>query len=233
MSIKLFTDLNAEWSRTVTKRRTRESLERWREIEAALTGFGDLEAIVAHAHGADHPSRDQAMGALIRLGVDDRLAWRTVLQVVMPGLVRMTRQFVPGPHCVDEVAATVVAIAWRRIAEFPLDRRPRNIGGNVVLDTRQHASATLFRNKGVEIPDADLVTHCPVGAPPVDYAVELLRLLDHAVKREALTADDARLVALTRIRDVPMRDLAHERGVLPHSLRRRRLRIEEALCLGS
>jgi hypothetical protein len=36
-------------------------------------------------------------------------------------------------------------------------------------------------------------------------------------------------VALTRIHDVPVDQLAAERGVLPHSLRRRRLRVEAAL----
>ena len=62
-----------------------------------------------------------------------------------------------------------------------------------------------------------------------DPAVALVRLLDRAVRRNLVSPEDARLVALTRIQDVPVAELAAERGVLPHSLRRRRLRVEAAL----
>ena len=76
----------------------------------------------------------------------DQLAWRVVLHVVMPGLICTARRFSSTTHGEDEVAATVVTAAWERIAEYPLDRRPRNIGGNIALDTRQIASRRLFRH---------------------------------------------------------------------------------------
>ena len=229
MTINLFRDLNQEWSLTANSRRAAESLERWKSIEPVLAEFSDLSAIIDRAHDPDRSRRDDVMAALVRLGRQDRLAWRVVLHVVMPGMICTARRFSSGAHGQDEVAATVVTAAWERIAEYPLDRRPRNIGGNIALDTRQIASRRLFRHSGVEIPTEELAHYRAAPACGADPAVTLVRLLDRAVKRNLVSPADARLVALTRIQDVPVAELAAERGVLPHSLRRRRLRVEAAL----
>ncbi len=229
MTINLFRDLNQEWSLTANSRRAAESLERWKSVEPVLTEFSDLAAIVERAHDPDRSRRDDVMAALVRLGRQDPLAWRVVLHVVMPGMVCTARRFSSGAHSQDEIAATVVTAAWERIAEYPLDRRPRNIGGNIALDTRQISSRRLFRNSGVEIPTEELAHYRAAPAGGADPAVTLVRLLDRAVERNLVSPADARLVALTRIQDVPVAELAAERGVLPHSLRRRRLRVEAAL----
>lgn len=228
MTIKLFLDLNDEWSRIVKSRQGSKSLAGWQESEPSLRRFDNLDAVVEYAHHPDRGRRDDVMAALIRCGAEDRLAWRVVLHVEMPGLVCITNRFVPGPHSDEEVAATVVAAAWQRIAEYPLDRRPRNIGGNIGLDTRQIASSMLFRHVGIEIPDPMAFCRAP-GAAGIDHSAQLVAVLGDAVRREVVSPDDARLVALTRIGDVPVHGLAIERGVLPQSLRRRRLRAEAAI----
>lgn len=228
MTIKLFRDLNEEWARTVRSNQAARSLEKWKQSEPALVGFDTLGAVVERAHHPDRSLRDEVLAALIRCGRGDRLAWRVVLHIAMPGLVCTTNRFLPGPHSDEEVAATVVAAAWQRIAEYPLDRRPRNIGGNIGLDTRQIASAVLFRHVGKEVPD-EMVFHPATPTPNVDASTQLLGVLGDAVRRSVVSADDARLVVLTRIHDVPTHRLATERGVLPQSLRRRRLRAEAAI----
>ena len=230
MTIKLFRELNNEWALTVRSKAAIRSLERWRSSEPALTEFHDLDSIVARAHGSDRSQRDEVLASLIRCGRLDSLAWRVVLHIEMPGLVCITNRFLPGPHSDEEVAAAVVAAAWQRIAEYPLDRRPRNIGGNIGLDTRQIASGLLFRDAGREIPDPDLATcrSAPPAAP--DPAIILVEVLGSAVKRNVVSLADAQLVALTRIYDVPVEELAPGRGILPHSLRRRRLRVEASLA---
>ncbi|MEZ5378275.1 MAG: hypothetical protein R2733_17360 [Acidimicrobiales bacterium] len=225
MSIKLFRDLNDEWARIVRSRKAAVSLETWKSEEPALHEFGDLNAVVGRAHDPDRSLRDEVLAALIRCGATDSLAWRVVLHIQMPGMVCTTNRFLPGPHSDEEVAATVVAAAWGRIAEYPLDRRPNNIGGNIGLDTRQAASAMLFRHAGKEIPDP-MVFHPVAAAPSADPASRLVDVLGEAVKRGVVSSEDARLVALTRVQDVRFDELAVERGVLPHSLRRRRLRAE-------
>ncbi|MEZ5379696.1 MAG: hypothetical protein R2733_24580 [Acidimicrobiales bacterium] len=225
MSIKLFRDLNDEWERIVRSRKAARSLEQWTLEEPALHGFDNLDAVVGRAHDPDRSRRDDVLAALIRCGANDSLAWRVVLHVQMPGMVCTTNRFVPGPHSGEEVAATVVAAAWSRIAEYPLDRRPNNIGGNIGLDVRQIASTTLFRHSGKEIPDP-MVFHPVTVSPSADPAERLVDVLGDAVKRGVVSPEDARLVALTRVQDVRFDELAGERGVLPHSLRRRRLRAE-------
>ncbi len=190
MTINLFRDLNQEWSLTANSRRAAESLERWKSIEPVLTEFSDLSAIVDRAHDPDRSRRDDVMAALVRLGRQDPLAWRVVLHVVMPGMVCTARRFSSGAHGQDEVAATVVTAAWERIAEYPLDRRPRNIGGNIALDTRQISSRRLFRNSGVEIPTEELAHYRAAPAGGADPAVTLVRLLDLAVKQNLVSPAD-------------------------------------------
>jgi hypothetical protein len=229
MSLVLLRDLNLEWSRIARSSQAREALVRWSPTEPALKEFGDLEQIIERAHHPDRSKRDDVLAALIRIGQDDKLAWRVVLHVLMPGLVCTAHRFSSSSHTSEEVVATLVTVAWQRIASYPLDRRPRNIGGNIGLDTRQIASGLLFRNSGVEVPTLELTHTRAASRVRRDPAVQLLELLGRAVKSNVISLDDARLVALTRIQDVPVDELAAERGVLPHSLRRRRLRIEAAL----
>ncbi len=230
MTIKLFRELNDEWAQTARSRVAIRSLKQWKVAEPALVEFRHLDSVVERAHGADRSQRDDVMAALLRCGKADQLALRVVLHIEMPGLVCITNRFLPGPHASDEVAAAVVAAAWQRIAHYPLDRRPRNIGGNIGLDTRQTASNMLFRNAGREIPDADLATYRNPAPLIFDPAIALTNALTCAAQRSVVSYEDARLVALTRIYDVPIDELASQRRILPQSLRRRRLRVEAALA---
>ena len=229
MGMKIFDDLNRDWSRSMAARQAAERVAGWSKLEGPLASLDGLEKVVGVAHGADRERADDVLAALLRIGKDDQLAWTTVLHVVMPGLVCIARRFVPGPASEREVASTVVAVAWRRIAEYPLERRPRSIAVNIVLDTRQISSSILFRHAQAEVPSVELTEMQGARSEHEDPSVVLLRLLQDAVKDDVLSLDDARLVALTRIWDVRVEDVAAERGVLPHSLRRRRLRAEAAL----
>ncbi|MGB7237937.1 MAG: hypothetical protein WBD41_18410 [Rhodococcus sp. (in: high G+C Gram-positive bacteria)] len=229
MTITFFCDLNDEWAQTARSRAAIKSLQQWKLVEPALAEFRHLDSIVDRAHGADRSQRDEVLAALLRCGKSDGLALRVVLHIEMPGLVCITNRFLPGPHASDEVASVVVAAAWQRIVNYPLDRRPRNIGGNIGLDTRQTASNMLFRNAGREIPDADLATYRTPAPSTSDPAVALAKSLTFAAQRRVVSFEDARLVALTRIYDVPIDELASQRGILPQSLRKRRLRVEASL----
>ncbi len=230
MMMKLFDELNREWSRTVMARRTQRRLSAWATAEPSLGELDEPGQILEVAHGADRERADAVLRALLRVGCDDCRAWRCVLQVVMPGLVSAARRYVPGPASDDEVAAIVVSSAWGRIAEYPLDRRPRSVAANIVLDARQASSNALFKHAGLEIPSAEILDLQPSPPHRPDPTIVLTDLLGHAVRSKVVSIDDARLVALTRIHDVPVDELARERGILPHSLRRRRLRVEAAIA---
>ncbi len=230
MTIQLFVDINDDWSRTVKSRKAQKALPRWQRWEPALRSHRSFDDLLVVSASRNREQADDVLRALLRVGHEDSLAWRTVLQAVLPGVVKIARSFIPGPHSDEEVAAAVVAIAWGRIAEYPLERRPNAIGANIVLDTRQQATRSVFRERPAEFP-TDRIGHI---LPPVldteDPARAVLRILRRAVHDNVVSLEDARLVALTRIADVPVERLAVERGILPHSLRRRRLRVEGALA---
>jgi hypothetical protein len=59
---------------------------------------------------------------------------------------------------------------------------------------------------------------------------ELLALVEEAVRTHLIKTDDARLIVLTRVADVPVNTIAAARGCLAQSLRQRRLRAEASLA---
>ena len=67
----------------------------------------------------------------------DDLAGRCVVQAVLGRLVAMTRR--DSRLGVDEL----VGALWLRIRSYPLERRPRAIASNLVLDARKDALAEL------------------------------------------------------------------------------------------
>jgi len=229
MAARLIDELNTEWSRIVTQRTTTRAFRQWQHDEAALKQFRSISDLVDAAHDPARTCPDTVIAALVRTGASDDLAWRTVLQIVIPGVARVIRHLAPGKHQLDDVTATVIAAAWGRIARYPLDRRPTNIVANIVIDTRQSASRALYPKRITEIPTLELDQRHPAGngtASPTDV---LIRLIDRAVRHRIVTPEQARLVLLSRVHGVSCNELAEERGVLPHSIRRRRLRIEAAL----
>ena len=67
----------------------------------------------------------------------DELAGRCVVQAVLGRLVAMARR--DSRLCVDEL----VGALWLRILAYPLERRPRAIVSNLVLDARKDVVAEL------------------------------------------------------------------------------------------
>lgn len=228
MSIKLFCELNREWELTSSGRAARRALDRWQVEEPALREATNLSDLVRLSHSRRPDRSDAVLGALLRLGRSDDLANRVVFHAVMPGLISHARRFIRGGCPAEDAASALVAACWERISRYPLDRRPRSIGANIVLDSQQIAAAALFRHAGREV---------PIPSPPEtgtrgwdwDPTMQLLRVLEHAVRSGVVSPAEARLVAITRIQGVPIRDLAAHEGIKAHSLRRRRLRVEAAL----
>ena len=72
MTIKLFHDLNQEWSVTVDSLRLAQALGQWKSSESVSRGVpgppGDRQP---RAHDPDRSRRDGVLAALIRLGRED------------------------------------------------------------------------------------------------------------------------------------------------------------------
>jgi DNA-directed RNA polymerase specialized sigma24 family protein len=223
--MNLFQQLDEEWARITRSPAAGERLAEWTESSPVLAGLGDLDAVVQHANrrGQAHES-DRILFALAqRAGADD-LAARTLLQAVMPGMRWLARRY----HHVASAAgedppSLVIALTYERIRTYPFGRRPSRIAANVLFDTRQR----LQRGVGRPGPAIVALESLPFEPADVDESSdESCELLDHAVAQRVIAADDAELIAMTRLGDLPVAELAADLGCPAQTLRRRRRRAE-------
>jgi hypothetical protein len=226
----LFTGLDNEWKAVVRSPASRERLRQWSNDKPEIARFSDLDELARFARSA--PSRDERDAILLFLASrapDDSLACRTVLQCVLFLLIPIAVSFRTTADSDDEIDAIVVATAFERILTYPVQRRPRSVAANIVLDTRQRVSRAQCRPRVCEVPTSD-IARLPAGEPAIPSFEYSVGLLGEAVRQGRLTAFDARVIVLTRLCGVDIKEVAESCGYQPHSLRRRRLRAEAILA---
>ncbi len=227
MPPSLFCSLDSDWCHQATRTSSRQALAHWAERCPALSPFSDLDQMLVHVHRRGHPaSSDAVLAALASLAPTDDLAARALLQALLPGLKALTHSFGwRGDH--EETAAAVVAACWERIRTYPINRRPRHIAANVLLDTRQRMIRQYnVATCGADETDSEEFVFDQTSPHP---AVELLGHVGDALRRRCLDPDEARLILLTRLADVPLSRLAETSGRRPETLRRRRRAAEARL----
>jgi hypothetical protein len=226
----VFSLMEEEWNELAVSKRSARRLHGWANTDDRLAGFADLEALRLYVHRRDQPAAsDRVLAALAALAADDDLAARTVLQTLAPGLIRVACGYRGAGPSEDDVANTVVAAAFERIRTYPIERRPQRIAANVLFDTRQAVSRSLYRPRVREIATAETGAFASLGCEPSPTG-ELIALVDEATRRKKMTCDEARLILLTRVCDVSVTQIAREQGAVVQSLRRRRLRAESRLA---
>ncbi|MEO8698036.1 MAG: hypothetical protein ABI658_31350 [Acidimicrobiales bacterium] len=230
MALSLFTNLETEWADLARSATALESLRRWGIEDAHLARFGNLDELATFARTARGiDDRDDVLRCLAARAAAEPLAARTLLQCVLYLLIPIAVSFRPTVDNDEEIDAIVVAIAFERIRTYPVQRRPRRIAANIVLDTRQRVSRRQCRRRVREVLTDD-IANWPVEEPQPPAADQIVSLLDEAVRNGHLGTFDARVIALTRLGDVDINALAEAHGYQPQSLRRRRLRAEMALA---
>ena len=229
MTMRLFTRLGTEWPELGTSTGAVTALGKWARAEASFHEFGDLCELVQFVrHSEDRERNDELLADLAGRARSDPYAARALFQVVFPGLIRIAADFRPATHSDDEIASVVIAEAYERIRTYPIDRRPRSIAANVLLDTRQAVSRSMCRPRVLEVPTADLET-LMVEAPEPPVRDELFGIIDEAVRTGRLRVVDAQLVVLSCFAEVPTVELAAAWGCTVHTVRRHRLRAEAVL----
>jgi hypothetical protein len=226
----LFKELEAEWSELAVSPQAVVAVETWAGSDFSLLGLKNLRDVVHIVQRSGLPSGgDQVLACLATRAPSDPLAARALLQAVLYGLIRIAVDFRCATHSDEELASIVVAAAYERIRTYPIERRPRSIAANILLDTRQKVSRSLFRPRVSEVLTPDVGRHVADNsdAPAAD---ELLGLIDEAVRTRKLRIEDARLIVMSRVAGVPTAELAAGSGCAPQSLRRRRQRAEAALA---
>ncbi|MEU1813014.1 hypothetical protein [Micromonospora aurantiaca (nom. illeg.)] len=225
-----------EWEALTQSSAAAAALRRWADVEPALAGWSDLVALRTATEDRADPARSDAiLAGLVRLaardGGDDELAARVLLQLVLPGAVRLGRRIGAVTGDPVDAEATVLAELATLIRAYPWRRRPHRIAANLLLDCQQRLSRAARRVRG-EVPvglEPALLVDGQAAAGPDDERVELLDLFLWACREGVLTVEETLLVAANRIDEVPIRQLTGRFGRSAASLFALRANAEQRL----
>lgn len=223
----LFDQLEAEWPRLTRRPDIAEAAA----PACALLGVASPDQFVATVRRRPAADTDAALATLAAQAATSEPAARILLQLLMPGTCRLARRWWALGDS-DERAAVAVAAVYSRIRGYRLDRRPTHIAANILLDANQELRraarrATRYATT-MAVSDPATMT-APPAAPAATAADELASVLTDAVAAGVVGAEEAALVAATRIGGRRMADLAAERGTPARTLHWRRRHAEDAL----
>lgn len=212
--------LDAEWQHLRSAPETAAALCRWAAVEPALAGFANLDQLCAVVHNrADPAGSDRILSALVRLaavtGHGDLLAARVVLQLLLPGAIRLGRSLSAYGGDAAGIEAAVFAELTILIRTYPWQRRPRSTAANLLLDCRQRLVRSHHRTRaevsvGLRLGDTHLSTSGP--PPEGDDPLALKDLLWWAHRRGLLDPFEAQLLVASHVQQIPMTELASRLG---------------------
>lgn len=216
-------ELDREWSELAPSPPARRALMRWAATYPVLAAYHDLDEVLAVRR--DRTRSGPMLAALAALAPDDDIAARTLLQAMLPGIIRLsTRTGHDDPAAIDEM----IALGWERIRTYPAARHG-SVPANILLDVRKR----YRRHRGIEAPTSIELAgepqdrHCStedevLGRLLVDELVD-------AQRRGMMTAPDLATILRTRLGDERLTDIAAEQQVTVRLLRHRRWRAEVRL----
>ena len=202
----------------------------WRREEPALAAFATPDTVIRFLHSrAPGLEKDGVLRALLARSRTDPLAARVVLQALLPGLKGLARRIFLDADDVEQLWQLLLASAWEQIRTYPLERRPRRIAANLLLDSMRATLDELARERGRrgELPATPVIPNAAAPTPASDVQT----VLERAVAAGAISADEAELILRTRIDEQAIADTARAFGVSYNVLRVRLQRAERRLLL--
>ena len=209
--------LDAEWEHLRRSPQAAAALARWGDLEPALAGWPDLDRLAAAVQDrADPAGSDRILAALVRLaavtGHGDQFAARMVLQLLVPGAIRLARSLAAHGGDLAAIEAAVFAELAILIRTYPWQRRPRSTAANLLLDCRQRLVRGYRRTRpevsvGLELGE----THPGTGAADSD-PLALKDLLWWAHRHGVLDPFEAQLLVASHVQQIPMTELASKLG---------------------
>ena len=221
----LFAALDEEWRRLGSSAPARRALHAWAAGEPVLSQFASpAELVEAIQHRGRPVSSDRLLSAVVRAGRLDPSASRCALQALVPGL-RAIGSAYAGLDDPEDLDARLVAAAWEEIRCGQLEgpwvarRVLRAVARRLAHERRAEVRARL-----VEVTDEP-----PPNRQCRSVAEEALVLLVGAVERGVVSAEDATLIAATRLTGEPVVAVARQ-GESVGALQQRRFRAEARLA---
>ena len=203
----------------------RERYRTWAACEPALLGVGvrQLRPVLLEQRGSfGHEHRDDVLAALIRLSRLDDQAGLLLVRCLLPGL-RVTISRHGWGVARDEATAVAVAALWRRIAIYPLERRPRKIALNLLLDTSHDLIA--MRNKELRYrANAYPTDRHGDRADERDGPSAACAMWDAVDRSGVLTDRELALIRSTHVHDLPIAQVAPLIGMTHEAARKARQR---------
>ena len=204
-------------------------LRNWALEEPVLAAFATPTALIRFLHARGRAvEKDAVLRVLLARARTDPLAARIVLQALQPGLKGLAKRIFLDADDVEQLWQLLLVSAWEHIRTYPLERRPRRIAANLLLDTMRATLNELARERSRrgELPAGPIVPHAAAETAP-----DVETLLARAVAAGAISADEAELILRTRIDEQPLASAAREFGVSYNVLRVRLQRAERRLLL--
>ena len=226
----LLARLQSEWDRLKLSPAAVATATRWELVPGPLRSLDDLlrragYGVVAKGAHCD----DAVLHGLMRLGRDDDLAARIVLQRLLPGISAVARRYPFSHHDGAGALDEAVATAWAVIRTYPVDRRPRYIAANMLREIEYRSFRSHRRRKCEFVPTPRTVFELTPGGPEtVSPADELRELLDDArcagldpgdVELAERLASGVTAAQIAAERNVTSRTIRNHRAIVVHRLR--------------
>jgi hypothetical protein len=219
--------LDAEWRRLSNSPEACRRLRTWAMRYPALAGYADLQDVL-DARTISEAAARPILLALAKLAPQDEIAARTLLQAVLPRIVRLV-----ATKCTDDPTADeeLVALTWERIRTYP-PARIGSVAANIMRDAyKQYRAdhrikAPKTRTLPVESVEA-LEPRPSAEDEAMSYVLigELVRARDRGLVSTAAIG----LILRTRVAETPLPVISAEQGIGVHTLITRRFRAETRL----
>lgn len=221
--------LDAEWERIASSPEARRAVIRWAADHPPLRELADLREVLERRRDPRHEG--EVLSALAALARTDELAARSLLQALLPGIIRLaSRAMLDDPGADSEL----VALAWERIRTYP-SGRAGPVAGNVLLDVKKR----YRRHRRIDAPRSSVLPASPLLPPrdahvtrsAEDEALDRISLADFLATQERVVGRrNLRLIVRTRVHGVRLADVAVEEKVSVQTLNVRRRRTELRLA---
>lgn len=220
-----------EWTRLARAPELLRRYRTWQAKEPELGRFVDPVAVVGFMRGdAPAAEKDAVLLALMAWARFDPWGGQVVLEVIRPGLLNLLRRVASDHRDREELRARVLLAVWEGVRRYPLERRPRRVAANLLLDTL-HRTLVQVGTDSTWRATHSLVAHDRSGQVAAEVAGDVDDLLDRAVRAGALSTVEAEVILASRIDGVELARLAREAGVSYNTLKVRRQRAERRLLL--